>query len=221
MVPLMQLCGGFPYKMSVKSDPPTFSLALCLWSVFVEFLLIMLNVVSFHTMFLKYFTKDLGTASYILSSVVMMATVSLVPISMAMKSPTLAALIHDMSLIEGVSPPPSHRWYCKPKTLLFLTTACGFTVFSTWDSFLLMGFTCITEMIPLAFVCFICTVCFLLPEELTSMVFGLLARRLVTATEATVATVSTLLTPDGSECESDVEGAVLALRNLDAIIQEV
>lgn len=85
-----------------------------------------------------------------------------------------------------------------------------------------MGLSHFVEVALQSIVCFLCAVSFLLPEELPSMVFGLLGRRLVVATEATVATVSTLLALDGSfTCESDVEAAMLALSDLDAVIQEV
>ncbi|KAG0715673.1 hypothetical protein GWK47_011411 [Chionoecetes opilio] len=61
-----------------------------------------------------------------------------------------------------------------------------------------------------------------LPEELPAMVFGLLARRLLVAMEATVVTVSGLLAPDGFfKRESDVTVATEAMRDLQAVIREV
>lgn len=63
---------------------------------------------------------------------------------------------------------------------------------------------------------------FLLPDEVFSMVCGLLGRRLVTATEATVATLSMVLASDGSfKSEGDLEAAMLRLRDLDVVIREV
>ena len=62
----------------------------------------------------------------------------------------------------------------------------------------------------------------IIPREVSSMVFGLLGRRLMAATEATVAKVSMLLAPDGFfKHERDMEEAMLALRDLDIIIREV
>lgn len=222
MVLLMQIFGSFPYRMSATSGPPTFSVPLFLLGAFEQVFVLSLNIMAFKIMFISFFDEDIGTATYICSIFVMITTVCSCPVVLAMKSPALATLLHDMSRIKEVSPSPSHRWYCQPLTLTYLSSVTMFTVVSSLTSIKTMGFSHFVEEAALVFTCFFCGAFFLLPEELPSMVFGLLARRLVAATEDTVANVSTLLAPDGSfKGESDVEAAMLALRDLDAVIHEV
>lgn len=222
MVLLMQTLGCFPYSMSVKSGPPTFSVPLCLLGAFEQVFLLSVNSMAIKIMFLSHFNEDIGTATYICSVFSMITTVSACPVVLTMKSPALAALLHDMSRIKEVLSPPSHRWYCQPLTLTYLSVITIFTMASSMTSSKDMGFSYFVEEAALVFACFFCGTFFLLPEELSSMVFGLLGRRLVVATEDTLAKVSTLAAPDGSfQSESDEEAAMLALRDLDAVIHEV
>lgn len=85
-----------------------------------------------------------------------------------------------------------------------------------------MGFSNFVEVALLVLATSHCALNFLLVEELPSIVFSLMARRLVTATEATVAMVSSLLALDGSfKREGDVDAAVMELRDLEAVFREV
>lgn len=222
MVPVMQLYGCFPYRVSEKSGPPTFSLALCLWSFFQQFLLILINIRCFNIIFVQHLTSDLGTAAFIIVTAISMVGFSLTPTCMGIRSSTLAALLSDMSDIKDIILPPKYRWYCKLKTLVVMISVPIASTYLGWMSCVMLGSISFFEMVVLVYVCMIWCTAYLLPEELCSMVFCLLARRLVAATEDTVSKVSMLLAPDGSyKRESDVEAAMLALRDLDAVIQEV
>lgn len=218
----MQVCGSFPYRMTATSGPPTFNTPLFLFGIFEQVLLVAMNSMALHIMFLGHLKEDIGTDSFIFSVIVMIVALCSYPVIMTIKSSSLATLLHDMSGIEGVSPPPSHRWYCQPYTLIVLLIVSMFTVVYPWSSARLMGLSHFADIATLMFVSFLCVLYFLLPVELPSMVFGLLGRRLVAATEDAVATISMLLTPDGSfKRTTDLEAAMLALRDLDVVIHKV
>ena len=177
---------------------------------------------AYSEIFLVYQRKDLGTFTFICTSGIMMVTICLIPILLTVKSDVLAALLHDMSHIKGVSPPPTRRWYCKTKTIVFMLSMLMFTACMAAQTATSMKLLNIIGVVFLTTMSFLCGLIYLLPEEVPSMVFNILARRLLVATEATVATVSALLTPDGSfQCESDVKTAMVKLRGLEAVIREV
>lgn len=222
MVTVMQVCGSFPYRMSVSSAPPTFSLPLLLWAASEQLLLVSTNIMTFSTMYYSHIKIDIGIAAYVCTSVVMMVTLSSGPVILTVKSPALASLLHDLSAIKGVSPPSSHLWYRKPQTLALLSSLSVFIMQTSLSFLIMMEAYSLPEGVLHVFVCFLVPLTFLIPVELPSMMFSVMARRLLAATEATVAMVSTFLTPDGSfKCESDQEAALLALRDLEVVIQEV
>ncbi|XP_050706261.1 uncharacterized protein LOC126991595 [Eriocheir sinensis] len=222
MVTVMQVQGSFPYKIYATSDHPTFSLGIFLWSIFLQ---VFMFAMSFHGA-LAFFSEvelDLGTTAFISSAVFMMVVLSLTPIVLGVNSSRLARLLHDMSVKKGVSPPPSSRcWYCSPQTLTLLIILSLYTIVNAYMSMNAVGTSGYIGVLLFLPISLTSGVSYLLPGTFSSMLFGLMTRRLVAATEDTVSKVSMLLAPDGSyKRESDVEAAMLALRDLDAVIQEV
>lgn len=222
MVPAMQMYGCFPYRMSSASERPTFSLSLCLWSIFIFFLQALSFLESTNEIVQQSFSLELGSIAYTSFTVMTLAVLFVNPVAMGVKSGRVARILHDLSKITEVSPPPFYRWYCKPQTLLtiFLVALC--TICSVVLTILSFA---TNKSIPMALLPPVPTlyfIGFLLPQEIISMVFGLLGRRLVAATESTVAGVSKLLASDGSlQCDSDVRGALKDLRNLEVVIRQV
>ena len=217
----MQMCGCFPYKISATSAAPVFSLPLCLWSIFLLMLTGAINCVAFKEMFLMHITSNVGTTVYVYAMITTLVTLLMSLIIFAVKSDELCDILHDMSQIKGVTLPPTYRWYCKKKTLLTLLLIIVFSIIMQRFNSAQMNMPIIGNMLIFS-ITIINGMSFLLPEEVSSMVFNLLARRLLVATETTVATVSALLTPDGSfQCESDVKTAMVKLRDLEAVIREV
>lgn len=221
LVPVMQLNGCFPYRLSAKGDPPVFSLHLFLWAVLLQLMKITALSVSFARNYMVYLSSDVGTATYFGTLAVMMFTLCAASILLGMRSRLLATLLHEISSITCVSPPPGKKW-CNLKTIRLILFLAGFSSFAVWYGSRKLGFTNITGIVIFMPACLSIFMSYFMPEEVSSMVFGLLARRLVAATETVVAKVSSLLAPDGScKCDSDVDVAVLALRDLDAVIREV
>lgn len=60
----------------------------------------------------------------------------------------LGALLNDMSIIKDVTPPPTYRWYCKPKTLAFLFTGNIFAFLTMRNCYMSMGFLGIVFSLP-------------------------------------------------------------------------
>ncbi|KAK8381297.1 hypothetical protein O3P69_018407 [Scylla paramamosain] len=141
---------------------------------------------------------------------------------MAVKSNKLAALLHDLSRFKDVSPPPTRRWYCKPKTIVFSVSLITVVFLMAWTSALTINVSILCSALVLLPTSLIGLVSQLLPMELPSMVFELLARHLLVATEVTMAKVSFLLNTDGCfKCEDNVKAAKEAMRDLEAVIREV
>lgn len=222
MVPLMQLSGCFPYKMSTTGGPPAFSLTLCLWAVFYQMVTIPTIFMIFTSAAKYHLTPKLGTTVFIYISSFSLCIVSLLPLLLGVKSPELAEALHALSGLQGVAPPPAQRWYCKPPTLAFLSLFICSTVFMTWyvtTAWEYQEFLAVVLMLATS-VWF--NLHLVLPVQLFAMVFGLLARRLVASTMHTVAVVSAFLVHDGSvKSESDVRAAMLELCDLQAAIREV
>lgn len=221
LVPVMQICGCFPYRMSATGGTPTFSLSLLLWAVAVELFMFPVYFMANRIISEQHLTSEFGTFALVYSWGVSCTVVCLTPILLGVKSATLAALLHELSGMQGIFPPVARRWYCRPKALALLSLCMfwiGFQMYVaiTWrmEQFF--------EIFSSVFAAFMYTMNSVVPTQLCSMLFGLLARHVEAATEATVVTVSSLLIPDGSfKCDKDVEVAMLALRDLDAVIREV
>lgn len=221
-VGLMQVYGCFPYRVLASNERHTFSVALCLWSIFQQLYILALNCMSFRNIYVHNQDNDLGTATFIGITSVAMIGFSLAPSFIAIESSKLANLLHNMSDIRETSLPPTYRWYCKPKTVLFLISAIAFSVYLVWTSYNVLGLDDFIGIIISCHACVIWCIGYLLPVEVFSLVFDLLARRLVAATETTAVKISKLLASDGSfKYESDVQVAMQELRDLDAVIQEV
>ncbi|XP_050702190.1 uncharacterized protein LOC126988220 isoform X2 [Eriocheir sinensis] len=221
VVAAMQVHGCFPFRMSATSDLPTFSLPLCLWSLFAFLVQAAAITMTYDEYALKYFSLDVGTITYVIIGTLLGVSLCLTPVVVGVRSAGLARLLHDLSKVTGVSPPHTYRWYCKPKTQLIMF--CGVaSIISSCYSTLQMAFTTPAYCVILLPLALLYALDFLLPDEVFSMVCGLLGRRLVTATEATVATLSMVLASDGSfKSEGDLEAAMLRLRDLDVVIREV
>lgn len=221
VVAAMQLQGCFPFRMSATSGLPTFSLPLCLWSVFAFLLRMALLCSTTKEYVLQNLSLDVGTILYLCMGALLSVCLCLIPIAMGVRSAWLARLLHDLSEVSGVSPPHTHRWYWKPQTLIFMFCVIAFLAISTRDV-VQMGFTSVGFNVALLATNILSLMDFMLPEEVLSMVAGLLGCRLLAATEATAATLSVLLAHDGSfKIESDMEAAMLQLRDLDGVIREV
>ena len=208
--------------MSATNAPPVFSLPLCLWSAIIQLLQLCTYANAFYTDFVPYLDSDVGTVTYVYSTILMVITMCSAAILLAVKSDVLAGLLHDVSYIKGVSPPPTHRWYCKTKTLVFFLNLVLLTCFSEYLCFFRLGTTTFIEAVFYASVSVIFPLNFWLPLEIFAAVLNLLACRLLVTTEGMAVTASTLFTPDGSfKCERDVEVVMAALRDLDVVIREV
>lgn len=201
--------------------PAVFSLPLALWGLSLLLFRSALCLVCVGQMFQFSQTPDVGTKAFLCSAAGMMFATNLAQIAIGIKSELLTEILHELSNITEVPCSSTKRWYCKPKTLWVgaatISLVVGMEYICTF-----WGFTNSLEALTLFFwnQAFIANL--FVSSQLPSMVFGLLSRRLVAATEATAATVSTLLAPDGSfKSEGDVNAAMLALRDLDAVICEV
>ncbi|KAG0727754.1 hypothetical protein GWK47_033995 [Chionoecetes opilio] len=217
----MQLCSWFPYRIPATSDPPVFSLPLCLWHVFLQLIYIALHSKAYKEIFAANLLSDLGTAIYIYAITTMMVVMFVASMLMGLRSSMLADMLHGLSVMKDISPPPRYRWYHNTKTIGLMSLMVIFSICCGMDSITGMNSSILWTILytPLSFASI---AMFVLPEELPVMVFGLLGRRLLVATEATVVTVSGLLAPDGSfKCDSDMTAATEAMRDLQAIIQEV
>ncbi|XP_050724714.1 uncharacterized protein LOC127002696 [Eriocheir sinensis] len=222
VVPAMQVYGCFPYRMSATSKPPTFSLPLCLWSIFAFFLQALTALETTEMLLQQTYTTQLGNIAYTSTAILSMAVLCVTPAAMGVRSGRLAGILHDLSGITEVSPPPSYRWYCKPQTLLAIFFVVGHTILSVVLTIVSFATNTTIYIMMLPPVNTLYWIGYIVPQEVTSMVFGLLGRRLVAATENTVARVSMLLAPDGSlQCETDVGAALRAVRDLEAVIREV
>lgn len=221
VVLVMQVNGCFPYKMSEKDGKPVISLYLFLWGICMQLMMIISIALVFNKDFLVYFNYDVGTTTYMGTIIVMLSALCVEPVLLGVRSKLLADLLQDMSAITCVSPPSAQRWF-NPMTMALLLLLTFFSGCSLWFGSTKMGFTNILGIIIFAPACLNLGVSFMLPKEVSAMVFGSLARRLLVTTEDTVARVSTLLAPDGSfKCKSDMQAAMLTLRDLDAVIREV
>lgn len=168
-----------------------------------------------------HWTEELGTMALIFSSGITFLVVTFTPLLLGVKSRELAGLLHDLSRVEGVISPPTRRWYCRPMTVVFLASVMLVTVFMTYYT-TTWGFREFIEISALSFSCAVYMMNYFLPGLLFSMVFGLIGRSLEAATETAVTTVSTILVHDDSlKSESQVQAAVMALRDLDVIIRKV
>lgn len=219
---VMQVHGSFPYKISAASDYPTFSLCICLWAFFMQLNTIMFSVRSL-LIFLFGVELDLGNVVFSISAFSMSMTLGLTPSVVSVRSSRLARLIHDMSVKRGASmPPPSHRWRCRPQTLTLLTILTVFTIANTYLTITIMDIPVYIGVLVFVPMSLTVGISYFLPGTFSAMLFGCMTHRLVAATEGTVAKVSMLLAHDGSfKSENDVEAALLALRHLDTVIQEV
>lgn len=216
----MQVQGSLPYRMSATREPPTFCLPLLLWSVFTFIMQVALMYTVGDVSIFQYASPEVGSIVFTVSAILMISVVCMTPVALAVRSGMLARLLHDMSKITEVAPPPSYYWYCKPKTLLLIFAGMITHVFSVF-SFIGMGFTTTMIVIFMPFA-LLTEMNLFVPGGVSFMVFGLLGHRLVAATEATVARISILLAHDGSfKREKDVQTAMLALQDLDAVIREV
>lgn len=221
IVPVMQMSGCFPYRMSKKASLPIFSLPLFLWGVFFELFQFTSFTMIYLTISEVYLTPEVGTIVYIFCLGVAMVVVWTTPFLITIKSTSLAILLSDLSRLPVVAPSPARRWYCRPKTLGFLSSFMFLTMFlthyiTTW------GFRLFLEISGVFISCFAYSASRVLPSQLCCMVFGLLGHRLVATTGATVAKVSTRLAKDGTfKCENDLEAAISELCDLDAVIREV
>lgn len=222
MVPLMQLSGCFPYKMSMTGGPPAFSLPLCLWAVFYQmftfstFSMTCMEIAKFHL------TPQLGSKVFIYSGSFTLIVMSFLPFLVGVKSPELAAILHAMSRVQGATPPLKYRWYCRLKTLAFLFLFPSTTMFMTWYVTTNWNRQEYLDVMLVIYLGVGYNFHLLLPILLPAMVFDFLALRLLAATKDTVGVVSGFLAHDGSvESESDVRTAMLALCDLDAAIREV
>ncbi|KAG0721777.1 hypothetical protein GWK47_000643 [Chionoecetes opilio] len=221
LVTLMQLCSCFPYRIPATSDPPVFSLPLCLWNVFLQLLLIAMNCIAYRDIFVGNLSSDIGTAVYIYAVTAMTVVAFGASLVTGFRSSMLANMLHDLSVMKYISPPPKYRWYHNTKTIVSMLLMVIISICIGGESLISMNFpmSWIILFGPLAFAN---NAMLLLPQELPAMVFGLLARRLLVATEATVVTVSGLLAPDGYfKRESDVTAATEAMRDLQAVVREV
>ncbi|KAG0720458.1 hypothetical protein GWK47_048467 [Chionoecetes opilio] len=217
----MQLCSCFPYRIPATSDRPVFSLPLCLWNVFLQLLNIAISCEAFREMFVVNLSSDIGTAVYIYAINALAVVAFVASLVTGLRSSMLADMLHDLSVMKDISPPPRYRWYHNTKTIVSMLFMVISSICIGRDSLISMNLP-MSWIILYAPFNFACYAMFMLPEELPAMVFGLLARRLLVATEATVVTVSGLLAPDGSfKRESDVTVATEAMRDLQAVIREV
>lgn len=167
-------------------------------------------------------SPDLGIFVFICSVTVMMLAINSASLTLGVKSRVLAEFIHELSNIKGVISHPTKRWYCRPIMLALVTSSMLNLTFAMCYITSVWGITHFLELSSSMFLIISLLLNILIPGQLSSMVFGLLARRLVAATEATVATVSKLLVQDGSfNCESDFSVAMQAMSELDAVIREV
>ncbi|XP_063845705.1 uncharacterized protein LOC135091725 isoform X2 [Scylla paramamosain] len=222
MVFLIQLCGCFPFRISDTDAPPVFSLYLSLWSVFIMFTTTCVHFMGYSQIFFRYAALNIGTAVYVYTVMALLVGMTLSNVIMAVKSNKLAALLHDLSRFKDVSPPPTRRWYCKPKTIVFSVSLITVVFLMAWTSALTINVSILCSALVLLPTSLIGLVSQLLPMELPSMVFELLARHLLVATEVTMAKVSFLLNTDGCfKCEDNVKAAKEAMRDLEAVIREV
>lgn len=219
---VMQVHGSFPYKISATSDHPTFSICICLWAFFQQLSSIMFSIRGM-LIFLFGVELDLGTVVFSISAFVMSVTLGLTPFVVSVRSSRLARLLHDMSVKRGASlPPPSHRWRCRPQTLTLLTILTVFMITNMYSTITAMDIPVYIGVLIFLPMSLTAGISYFLPGIFSAMLFGCMTHRLVAATEGTVAKVSMLLAQDGSfKNENDVEAALLALRHLDTVIQEV
>ncbi|KAG0720593.1 hypothetical protein GWK47_006673 [Chionoecetes opilio] len=214
MMTLMQLCSCFPYRIPATSDPPVFSLPLCLWNVFLQLLLIATNCNAYKVMLVVNLSSDIGTAVYIYGVTAMMVVVCVASMLTGLRSTMLADMLHDLSVMKDISPAPRYRWYHNTKTIVSMLLMVIIAICIGRESIISMKHS-MSWIILYGPLNFACNAMFMLPQELPAMVFGVLAHRLLVATEATVVTVSGLLAPDGSfKRESDVTAATEAMRDL-------
>ncbi|KAK8381295.1 hypothetical protein O3P69_018405 [Scylla paramamosain] len=216
-VPVLQVFGCFPYKLCATSGPPVFSLPLLLWCIFVHLYLTCGSCMAFTKIFGTYSAPDLGTIFFMYGVAFLMATVTLTPFFMTMRSSKLTALLHDMSRI-GVVP---REYKIRPKNLIIMLTMVIFMVFATWFSNCVLKFE-FHETVLVFFWSISWNLSIFMPDSCFSSLLDLLIRYLLLVTESTVAAVSKLLGPDGSfSGEDDAEAALLALRDLESLILEV
>ncbi|KAG0720459.1 hypothetical protein GWK47_048470 [Chionoecetes opilio] len=180
-----------------------------------------MNCKDFRDIFVANLSSDIGTVVYIYAITAMTVMGFVASLVTGLKSTMLADMLHDLSLMKDISPPPRYRWYHNTKTIVSMLLMVIISICIGRESVISIN-------LPMSWIIlfgpfnFACIAMFVLPEELPAMVFGLLARRLLVATEATVVTVSGLLASDGSfKRESDVTAATEVMRDLQAVIREV
>lgn len=221
MVTVIQMSGCFPYKMLEGGGLPKFSLVLCLWSVFLELFLCTRLSVIYQAISKLYLTHELGIVAFVYLVLINMTVICITPFLVAVKSASLAVLLSDLSRKEGCSPIPILHWCGRPKTIAVLSLFIFLTVFSTiyMTSLEKVHFL---EILLIFIASFFYNLLHVLPSQMFSLVFGIIAHRLVVTTDATVVKISTCLAPDRTFiCESDVEAALWALDDLDTVIREV
>lgn len=166
------------------------------------------------------FTTEVVVITFNITGITLLVFMCLTPAVMGVASGKMARLLHDLSKITDVGPPPTYRWYCKPLTLVVMFSGISYMIYT-------MYMTAQRFINILVYIISLIVYCpnvlgNVLPQQVTSMVFGLLASHLMAATKAAVATISPLLALDGSfKCDKDEVAAMEALRHLDAAIREV
>ena len=216
-VPLMQVFGCFPYKLTNTSGPPVFSLPLFLWCIAVHLYLACMSSLTYVQVFQMYSAPDLGTVFFLYCVALMMVTVTISPVLLTMKSSKLAAFLHDISQIMGVS----QGYKISPKNFGIMLTMVTFIVFSSWFSFYVLNSE-VFEFVMIFLWSISWNLSIFMPESCFASLLDLMTRYLLLATESTVATVSKLLGPDGSfSGEDDAKEALLAMRNLESLIRKV
>lgn len=221
LVFLLQVFGWFPYRMSTSSAAPVFSLPLCLWSIFLQIFVTALCFQFYYEVQNLYAKPDLGILLMLLSTGFMVCSVYVTPLVLRIKGNKLAALIHDLSQMKSVFSVHTRRWYCQVKLQFDLFIIVVIAASMTGYSYTAIGLK--YYEIPMIFYwTTACCMSFFLSYTLFAKILDFLSSNLMVQTKTTVAVVSPLLTPLGSfNNENDLEEALLALHDLDAIVREV
>ncbi|XP_045116390.1 uncharacterized protein LOC123507534 [Portunus trituberculatus] len=222
LVPLLQLYGCFPYRISSTNSPPVFSLPLCLCSVAMQLLMVILFSKWSGVNHISFFSLDMGTICYIFSTIVVLVSLWLAGFILLINSVAVAALLHDLSQMKNVFSPSWRHWLCNARTLLMLAYGIILTCFSLTFTLFAVRPSTVLETLFLTMAAVVCSVIFWLPIELFYSVLAVQAHHLLVNTKATATKVSAFLAGNESfKCESDVKTTMAALVHLDAVIQEV
>lgn len=166
-------------------------------------------------------SPEVSVVVFTITSIITAIVMTLIPVVISLASARLAVLLDDLSKMTDVASPPSYRWYCKPLTLVVMISVILYMIYTMYMTIDMSQMNIPLLIINLPTYLFY-NIGYVLPQQLPSMVFGLLGRHLLVATKAAVATVSQLLVPDGSFlCKKDEVAAMEELRHLEVAIREV